>query len=190
MGHLYGPAPSPPDHASVVAPPRRMARAGVSAAAAVALGLAGHVLAGGAPTVSGVGLAFLAVLVPSWLLAGRERSWTAIAGVQIAAQQVVHPLLVLTSAMPASDAVPHDLMFFLHVLGACVMAVWLRLGERRLWAAARRLAARLVRWISRLLGVPLAPATPASSGPVGYVPPAAPVVLRHSLRRRGPPLPA
>lgn len=189
MGHLFGPASSPPIATSVVAPPHRLARAGASAAAAVALGLTGHLVAGGEPTLTGTGLAFLAVLVPSWLLAGRERGWTLIAGVQVAAQQVIHPLLVLASSTPESDALPHDLMFFLHVLGAFAMAVWLRFGERRTWAAARRLARRLMLWIVRLLGRPKAPTGAVAPCPVAYVPLAVPVLLRHAVSRRGPPLP-
>lgn len=191
MGHPDGPAPRGPLVAAVVAPPRRIARAGASAAAAVALGLAGHLLAGGAPTLSGSVLAFLAVLVPSWMLARRERGWTVIAGVQVGAQQVIHPLLVAASGMPEPGALPHDLMFFLHVAGALVMAMWLRLGERRMWATARRFAAHLALWASRLVRGPLPADEPASRPrPVTHVPLPSPVPLCHAVSRRGPPLPA
>lgn len=187
MGHGHGLAPG-----TVRPLPReRVARAGVSAAAAVGLGMAGHALAGGSPTLLGALLAALSVFVPSWLLAGRERGWSVIAVVQVAGQQVVHPLLVTASGAPEPSALPHDMMFFLHVVGALVMAVWLRLGERRAWAATRRLVARLVLWLSRLLATPPAPVpTPprAQDGPP--VPRPRPVLLRHALSRRGPPLPA
>lgn len=201
MGHPYGPALMSPGHLTsrlparladpAVAPPRRSVRASVSAAAAAALGLTGHLAAGGEPTVAGAGLAFLAVLLPSWLLAGRERGWTVIAGVQVSAQQVLHPILVAASGAPAPTALPHDLMFHLHVLGAVAMAVWLRLGERRLWAAARRLAAHLARWSRLLLGAPQPRAAsmpvprPRTAIPLRFAAP-----LRHVLTRRGPPLPA
>lgn len=179
MGEAHGPLP-----------PLRLLRAGASAAAAVVLGLAGHLAAGGAFTLAGTLLAFAAVLAPSWLLAGRERGWILIAAVQVGAQQVIHPLLAGVAPEPA--ALPHDVMFFLHVLGALAMATWLRLGERRAWAAARRLAARIVTWAVRFLAGAARPAGPVvrrrpSRGVVAL--PAA-VLLRHAVVRRGPPLPA
>jgi hypothetical protein len=178
MGEAYG-----------LLPPLRLVRAGASAGAATVLGLTGHIAAGGAFTLTGTLLAFAAVLAPSWLLAGRERGWTFIAAVQVVAQQVIHPLL--TGVAPEPAALPHDVMFFLHVLGALAMAAWLRLGERRAWAAARRLAARILHWAIRFLAGAARPAGPVvrprQSGTVAL--PVA-VLLRHAVVRRGPPLPA
>lgn len=190
MGHPYGPALSRRLTDPAVAPPRREVRAGVSAVAATALGLAGHLAAGGGLTLTGTALAFVAVLVPSWLLAGRERGWTVIAGVQIAAQQVIHPLLVSTSGAAPAVALPHDLMFFLHVLGALAMAMWLRLGERRLWVAARRLAAHLARWSARLIEAPRPRPHAVAVRFRAFTPPPLDAPLRHVLSRRGPPVPA
>ncbi|MGQ0572793.1 MAG: hypothetical protein ACT4RN_01170 [Pseudonocardia sp.] len=195
MGHPYGSAPRTSDRAGRtdpgIAPPRRWTRAGASAVAATALGLAGHVAAGGEPTLTGAALAFLVVALPSWSLAGCERGWTTIAAVQIGAQQVVHPLLVASSAVAVPAALPHDLMFFLHVLGALLMAGWLRVGERRLWAAARRFAEHLARWRRGLFDAPPAPPPRAPRlRPVTVVAPVLTEPLRHTLRRRGPPLPA
>ncbi|MGE3287136.1 MAG: hypothetical protein AB7J32_13680 [Pseudonocardia sp.] len=170
-------------------PPLRLVRAGASAGAATVLGLAGHLAAGGAFSLVGTLLAFAAVLAPSWLLAGRERGWTAIAVVQVVAQQVIHPLLAGATSEPA--ALPHDVMFFLHVLGALAMAAWLRLGERRAWAAARRLAARILRWAVRFLAGAARPAGPAvRPHPADAVALPVAALLRHAVVRRGPPLPA
>lgn len=168
--------------------PHRLVRALASAAAATILGLAGHLLAGGAFTVAGTLLAVAVVLVPSWLLAGRERSWTFIAAVQVTAQQVIHPLLV--GVAPEPGALPHDVMFFLHVLGALAMATWLRHGERRAWSAARRLAGRVVAWAVLLLtGAPVPAGSVARPRPARAVALPAAVLLRHAVVRRGPPLP-
>jgi hypothetical protein len=140
--------------------------------------------------LAGATLAFLAVLAPSWLLAGKERGWTTIAAAQLAAQQVLHPLLVAASPTPTPDALPHDAMFLLHVLGALGMASWLRHGERRMWASARRLVACLALWTRWLLHVPAA--VPPARMPAVFLCPSCPatVLLRHVLSRRAPPLPA
>jgi len=166
--------------------PHRWVRAGASAVAGMLLGLAGHALAGGVASPGGALLAFLAVLFPSWLLAGRECSWAVIAGVQFAAQQVVHPLLVAASDKPDPAGLPPDLMFSMHVFGAIGIATWLRLGERRVWTAARRLSG----WVRCVLAGPPPQALAAQArrrpghahdGGTGLLP---------ALSRRGPPLPA
>lgn len=174
-----------------VVPPCRWIRASVAAAAATALGLAGHLAAGGDPTVFGAVLGFLVVALPSWLLTGRERGWTVIAAVQLVAQQLVHPVLIAAAEAPEPAALPHDLMFFLHVFGALLMAAWLRLGERRLWTIAHRLAAHLMRWSRRLLHALPGPAAPRLVARPGTDPrPRLDRPLRHVVSRRGPPLPA
>jgi len=166
--------------------PARCAQAAASAAAAVGLGAAGHVLGGGLPGLGGVALAFLLIAVPSWMLAGRERGWAVIASVQVAAQQVMHPVLDATADTASRDALPHDVAFYLHLLGALFMAVWLRVGERRLWAAARRVAARLAHWWDALatpLAVAAMPPVPTAAVRAGFRAPP----LRHVVVRRGPP---
>jgi hypothetical protein len=166
-------------------PPCRGLRASLAAGAAVTLGVIGHAVGGGDPTAAGMVLSFAAMVGPSWLLAGRERGLLTIVALQVAAQQVVHPLLTLGGG-PTVSAVPHDVMFLAHLLGALVMAVWLSAGERRAWAAARRAVERLT-----LLCLPLPvprPRRPAAA-PIEQPPARCPRrrLLRYEVVRRGPP---
>jgi hypothetical protein len=161
----------------------------VLSGAAVAVGAGAHLLGGA--TVDPVALAAAVPLMLglSWPLTGRERGWLPIAGAQLAGQQVVHTLL-----SRAGDAVepglPVDVFLYGHVAAALLVAVWLRRGERRTWAAARRAARMVARWWSRLLVLlrhsepPHAVQAAAPPEPLVSRPP----LLRHALVRRGPPV--
>jgi len=90
---------------------------------------------------------------------------------------------------------PVDVWFYGHVLAAVAVSIWLRHGERRTWAAARRAADTLVRHWRRLLALLAEWSDSAHPDPVAVGdtdPPAvsAHLPLRHSVVRRGPPLPA
>lgn len=169
--------------------PHRLLRTGVSAGLATAAGIGAHVLGGG--TVPGPGAlgALVALAVPIWILAGRERRFAVIAAVQLAGQQLVHASLELIT--PSHVPLPDDVSLYGHLLAAVAIAGWLRTGERRLWAAAQRAARAVAAWCRRSAGPTPArmeplPVAPASAG-LGAAGPGA--VLRHVLVRRGPPLP-
>jgi Na+-translocating ferredoxin:NAD+ oxidoreductase RnfD subunit len=171
-------------------PPHRLVRALVLTGAAVAVGAAAHLLGGAAVDPLALAAAFPVLLGLSWPLTDRERGWLPIAGAQLAGQQVVHTLL-----NRAGDAVapglPVDVFLYGHVLAAVLMAVWLRRGEQRTWAAARRAArmvaacwARLVVLLGHVeLPYPVATSIVASPVPLPGRP-----LLRHALVRRGPPV--
>jgi len=85
-----------------------------------------------------------------------------------------------------------DAWFCGHVLAAVAVTAWLRHGERRTWAAARRVARTVSRYWRRVLALFEQPNTayPGGPAPVDRPPTPSSHTLRHSLVRRGPPLPA
>ncbi|WP_300011600.1 hypothetical protein [Pseudonocardia sp.] len=173
-------------------PPRRGLRTAVPTGVATALAVTAHVLAGGTARPATVALALLVAAVPAWLLTARERGWLAISAAQLGLQLVVHGVLAQADPAPHVHLVPHDLMLHAHVLAALLAAAVLRLGERRAWAVARRLSARVAAWWRRLAaGVPpvAGPASPRLARTSR--PGALRLLLRHSRALRGPPpLPA
>jgi hypothetical protein len=136
----------------------------------------------------------LAVLLgPAWLIARRERGWAAIATLQLAGQQVVHVLLGLAAGGAAHATVPEDLSMYGHITAAALIAAWLRCGERRLWAAARRAGESVAAWLRWVLALhrPSPPPRSLVLTPTVGLPGGRPgTPLRHVLVRRGPPLPA
>jgi hypothetical protein len=158
-------------------------RAGLAAGTAVGVASAAHGAGHGEFAVVGAVGAFVALLGPAWWLTRRERSWGAHALTQLAAQQAVHAALSVTAG--GSGHLPNDLMLCAHLLAAALTGYWLRWGERRAWAAARRLLGGVL---------PPRPPTPRTAAPPPAVPAAAnrppALVLRHTLARRGPPVPA
>lgn len=172
-------------------PPKRLARAGVAAGVATALGAVGHVLAGGSTGAGPLLLAFGAAVAAIWPLTSRERGWATIAVVQIAVQAAVHVALGWNTVEHhhAAAAVPDDVMVYAHLAAGLLTAALLRLGEHRVWAAARRAAARWARWWSWLAAVPTAgPPHVRPHVVVTQVLRSEPVLLRHVLVRRGPPV--
>ncbi len=189
--------------------PSRVARTGAAAGVTLAAGTGGHLLGSGAAALSAPGLlaAAAALLAPAWWLTGRERGWGPLAGALFAGQLAAHALFTATS--PAGDAgmhlspghlspghheagwLPADLMLLGHLLAAVLGAAWLRRGERRAWAAARRAAAALRQTLSVLLGRPVQ--VPADGGVLRWDaredhPTQQRAVLRHTIILRGPPL--
>jgi hypothetical protein len=179
----------PVPHAS--APPHRLLRAFVLTGAAVAVGAGAHLLGGADVDPVALTMAVPLLLGLSWPLTDRERGWLPIAGAQLAGQQVVHTLLS-RAGEAVEPGLPIDAFLYGHVAAAALVAVWLRRGERRTWAAARRAARLVAMWWARLLVLLTCPAPPRPARPLA---PPVPLVrrsplLRHAVVRRGPPLPA
>jgi hypothetical protein len=180
--------------ASALSPaaPHRAARALVLTCTAVAVAVGAHVAGGGAVDVGGIAAAFPVLLGLVWSLTDRERGWLPIAGAQLAGQQAVHSILEWgTHPAAGSGALPADLVFYAHIAAAALLAAWLRCGERRVWAAARRAiqaVAAHVQFLIGLLGY-RPPADPRPSRPRSTTLPAyARTLLRHAVVRRGPPV--
>lgn len=163
------------------------------AAAATAIGAVSHLVSGGSLSIVGSVCALPVLAALAWPLTDRERGWLPILGVQLAGQQAAHALFGLGAVGHAtSTAMPTDAWFCGHVFTAVVVTGWLRHGERRTWAAARRAARTLSRYWRRLVALFEHPDTHCPDAPVPVDRPPTPSShpLRHSLVRRGPPLPA
>lgn len=192
--------------------PGRVARTGAAAGVALAAAAGGHLGSGGAVSAPGLLAAAVALVAPAWWLTGRERGWAPLAGALLTGQLAAHTLFTTTS--PTGEAVMHinhghhspghlspghhavgwlpvDLMLLGHLLAAVVGAAWLRRGERRAWAAARRAAAALHLTLSVLLGRPIQ--VPADGAVLLWDaredhPTEQRAVLRNTIIVRGPPL--
>jgi hypothetical protein len=90
--------------------------------------------------------------------------------------------LALVAGAGAHSALPTDLMLYAHLAAAALAAGWLRVGERRAWAAVRRVA-RVV------LTRPAIGPIPPPARPLPPEPERSPAarLLRHAMARRGPP---
>jgi hypothetical protein len=153
----------------------------------VTAALVAHTVGHGQVDPAGAAWAFAALVAPAWWLAGRRRGWIAVALTQLVGQQVAH-LAMSASASAAGEhahlLVGSDLMLYAHLAAAALTGTWLWLGERRAWAAVRRLLL-----VFETPPEPaVAPPGPLNFPPVGHHPGLG--RLRHSLARRGPPLPA
>jgi hypothetical protein len=176
-----------------VLPHGRVGRTAGAVAAALVTTSGGHVLGtAAAPPLPGLLLALALTTVASWWLTRDERGWERLAAAQLGAQLGGHALFVGTAADPAVHAghgvLGPELILLAHVLGAAVAGAWLRCGECRAVAAARRAIAALRRLLTRLLGEwrTLRPA--AHRRPIGAPVLAVPTArLRHSIVHRGPP---
>ncbi|MEU9835277.1 MFS transporter [Streptosporangium sp. NPDC048047] len=178
--------------------PLRLARAAAFSAVCVALAVAGHRAAGGAgPEPQAVAAAWAAVAAATAALAGRERSGTVISTGLAAAQLVLHELFAFGDPSGIS-LVTHSHgrglgeglgMLVAHLTATLLTGWWLARGEAALWtllrAAGRRLGAAL-----RLLPSPATPPAPPRAAVPSVPPLPAWGVLRHTVSRRGPPLPA
>ncbi len=174
-------------------PPQRLPRAAVVAASATGLGAAGHALAGGPVPLAGLAAAGAVALAVTWAAAGRERGTTAIAALQVGLQQFVHTVLAGPGPNPGAAVLPHELMFHVHVAAGLLVALLLRAGERRTWAAARRVAARVAARTAALLALHrTGPGPLRRRAPIPVAPPPPRTrpqpLLRHVQVLRGPPL--
>ncbi|WP_214110711.1 MFS transporter [Acrocarpospora catenulata] len=185
--------------------PFRLVRSAAFATVCVLLAALGHRLAGGdGPTTWGLTVAGLAVFGSAAALAGRERSPALIAGLLLAAQAGLHELFnhgatvkaVLGIGLTASGG-HHGQglgitigMLLAHLTASLVTAWWLARGENALWALLRRVGAAargLVRLLDATAPLVLAPVVPVRAE---QAPRPRRGQLRHTLVRRGPPLPA
>lgn len=174
--------------------PLRLARTAVFAAVCVTLAALAHAVGGGstpAPWAAalGVGTVFTLALA----LGGRERSTATINIALVCAQLGLHELFGGDDGTGYVVAHLHGRgfgndvgMLLAHLTATLLTGWWLARGEAALWATLRRLVRPLVlRWPT-----PLPSAHPAAPVivRVRVVPPDP--ALRHSVARRGPPLPA
>ncbi|GGO71690.1 MFS transporter [Nonomuraea cavernae] len=174
--------------------PLRLARTAAFAAVCVTLAALAHAVSGGstpAPWVAALGLG--AVFAPALALGGRERSTATINVALVCAQLGLHELFGgddgtgYVAAHLHGRGFGNDVgMLLAHLTATALTGWWLARGEAALWATLRR----LVRPLVLLWPPPLPLARPAATVVVRArdVPPDP--ALRHSVARRGPPLPA
>ncbi|MFD0660405.1 MFS transporter [Thermocatellispora tengchongensis] len=193
-------------------------RAAVFSVVCVVLAALGHVVAGGSgPAPWAVVAGGLGVLAVAAGMAGRERSAAVISVSLAGAQLVLHELFAFGS--PAEEDISLVLhlhgesaglgeslgMLIAHMTATLLTGLWLARGEAALWATLRRLGAspvvrrlraavvrRLRRALALLWEAEGGAARPAWAVLDGRSPAFAPAeaLLRHSVIRRGPPLPA
>ncbi|WP_336205217.1 MFS transporter [Nonomuraea sp. LPB2021202275-12-8] len=172
--------------------PLRLTRTAAFAAVCVTLAALAHSLGGGTgpdPWAAGVGLAVVFALAMA--LSGTERSTTTINATLVVTQLGLHELFGGDgSAYVAAHQHGRGLgdalgMLLAHLTATLVTGCWLARGEAALWAMLRRLARRLV-LLRPVATAPLPPAAPIAH--VRDVPRR--LLFRHSVARRGPPLPA
>lgn len=172
----------------MVAVPGRALRTSAAAGVAVAVAAVAHRAGGGAVDLAGACWVVAALAGPAWWLSGRERGWLALAGAQLVGQQAAHVVLAQPGDLHGGGLLPMDLMLHAHLAAAAVCALWLRWGERRAFAAVREVVRTVLLAVAAGgVPVPVAPAQPPSAPPALAAPA---LVLRHTLARRGPPLPA
>jgi hypothetical protein len=190
-------------------PPMRLARATVFAVVCVSLTLLAHATASRAPvSMWAVGVAAVAVIAVAAVLAGRERSLSAILGALLGGQFCLHALFgavqpdamvhaghahAAMGAVPAAQIVMSQSspgMLLAHLAAAAMTAWWLRRGERAAWALARHIAALAVFPLRRMLtlfGVRPVDGLVRIRPHDRYVPRRVCAVLRYTVVLRGPP---
>jgi hypothetical protein len=177
----------------------RVARGCLAAGFATFVAAFSHTVAGGtAPSAFGVLACLVLASAASVLLAGRTLSLWRLAASVALSQALFHglfstlgtPVAVehVHGAMPSTDAPALDErseMLLAHLVAGVLTLVALRFGERAFWG----LAATAHLLIRRLLPV-FVPTRPVLRRPAPAVRVAAPrtVLLRSTLRRRGPPV--
>lgn len=174
--------------------PLRLARTAAFAAVCVTLAALAHWLGGGVgpgPWTAALGLAL--VLALALALSRRERPTSVINTALVVGQLGLHELfgggdgsgyvVAHLHGQGLGDALG---MLLAHLTATLVTGCWLARGEAALWAMLRRLGGRLT-----LLPRPDDPPSTRPAAPIVRVR-AVPVgsLLRHSVARRGPPLPA
>ncbi|MFI7446522.1 MFS transporter [Nonomuraea sp. NPDC049714] len=174
--------------------PLRLTRTAAFAAVCVTLAALAHWLGGGAgpaPWAAALGLATVFALAMA--LSGRERPTAVINTALVVGQLGLHELfgggdgsayvVAHLHGQGLGDALG---MLVAHLTATLITGCWLARGEAALWAMLRRLGGRLV-----LLPRPPVPPSIRPAAPIVRVRavPIAPL-LRHSVARRGPPLPA
>ncbi|MFC4530659.1 MFS transporter [Sphaerisporangium dianthi] len=184
--------------------PLRLVRSIAFTVVCVGLAVLGHRAAGGSGPASWAVVAGCAgVVLAAVLAAGRERSPRTVIGLLLAAQVVLHQLFGASggAGSPLSLHISHGQglgaglgMVIAHLTATLITGWWLAQGESLLWSVLRRVGTRAVRRLSRLLALLGADAAhlppPAGRAPLRLTPSRARHDLRHTVSRRGPPLPA
>ncbi|WP_433256557.1 MFS transporter [Streptosporangium sp. CA-135522] len=178
--------------------PLRLMRAAAFSAVCVTLAALGHLAAGGSgPQPWALAAGTTVVTVLAVLLAGRERSMVTISVGLSAMQLFLHELFaygdpsgISLTAHPHGQGLGEGLgMLTAHLTVTLVTGWWLARGEAALWALLRAAGERLGAMF-RLLPRPATIAAPPRAILAAPVSPPARGVLRHTVSRRGPPLPA
>ncbi|MFF3437514.1 MFS transporter [Streptosporangium sp. NPDC002721] len=177
--------------------PLRLMRAATFSAVCLALAVLGHVAAGGSwPRPWAVAAAGAAVMAMAALLAGHERSMVTINGGLAVLQLSLHELFALGDAAGIPPPHPHVRglgenlgMLVAHLTATLITGWWLARGENALWVLLRSAGRRLGAMFP-LLRPPDVVASPRGPAYAPVTPVPARAVLRHSVSRRGPPLPA
>ncbi len=177
--------------------PLRVLRTVAFSAVCVTLAALGHLAAGGSgPERWAVVAGGAAVMAVTAALAGRERSTTVISVGLSAMQLFLHELFAFDDPAGISltvhthgQGLGENLgMLVAHLTATLITGWWLARGEAALWAllhaAGQRLGALL-----RLLPRPAVPTPPRPVFPAVAAAPGR-KLLRHTVSRRGPPLPA
>lgn len=192
-------------------PAVRSLRAAVFAALCVLLAAGGHTLATGmTPPVWMQAVGFVPVFAAGWLLGGRERSLGAIGAATLTSQAGLHlafgaagshsaaahqgmahmttmqGMRMIHASLPPHAVTPHATAA--HLAAALLLTWWLRRGEAALWSLLRRsvaLVPGLAAWW-RGYGEPADP-DPRPPAPDHGTRTPRPLLLRHTVHRRGPP---
>ena len=163
------------------ASPARWLRAAGLAGSSVGLAAGAHFLAGGHADPVFLALLLATATVASYHWTKRERNLLTIVAAVLAVQAVVHVTL--------GHAHSGRSMLGAHVAAALLLALFLRIGEARLHAAARR---RYLRWIVALrlalAGTLERPAV--TRGLLGEISQLRDVWIDGTAAGRGPPVPA
>ncbi|GII63914.1 hypothetical protein Skr01_39990 [Sphaerisporangium krabiense] len=184
--------------------PLRLARSAAFTVVCVALAVLGHRAAGGqGPASWAVAAGAAAVATLATLVAGRERSPQTVVGFLVGTQVFLHVLFgasadggnTLHVHLGHGQTLGADLgMVIAHLTATLITGWWLARGESALWSVLRRLGTLAVRRARRLLALlrPGAhvPRRRRARAAVHLGPAPVRRALRHSVRRRGPPLPA
>jgi hypothetical protein len=161
--------------------PARLRRSATFAGTSAVLATVAHTVGGAAlPDLWLLALGAAAVAAAAYPLLGREAGWPRIIVGLAVAQAALHGYLSVVAdhahGGAAGAQVDGAAMLWAHLLATAVAAVWLRLGEDRLWQRARR------SWVRALL-------RPNSllAAPVRYSPPTLPAPCGPRRRRIAPP---
>lgn len=178
--------------------PLRLTRTAAFSAVCVTLAALGHLAAGGSgPEPWAVAAGGATVMAVVAALAGRERSATTIGVTLSGLQLFLHELFAFDDPSGISLAIHahggrlgENLgMIIAHLTATLITGWWLSRGEAALWALLRATGQRLGAAL-RLLPLPSIPTPPRTAPPAVAPAPAVGRLLRHTVSRRGPPLPA
>ncbi|WP_416971167.1 hypothetical protein [Streptomyces sp. 4F14] len=187
-------------------------RAAVFAAVCVLLAAGAHLVAvGETPSAGAQGLGFCVVFGAGWMLGGWERSLGGIGGATLVTQGALHlgfgavtrdgrRMKGMNMQLSPHSAhlgpahlnlvhhsTPHTLAA--HLLAALLTSWWLRRGEAALWSLLRWAVALVPGLVAWWRGPVRVGGAREALRPWPYLPAPRRLLLRHAVRRRGPPGP-